>query len=134
MPSDSFFKDSVELIILESGTVNKTYFSQKEILEYRWDGENRPRVDKGSPIIQNEPDDVLEGVVKEVAKKIFFEEREIEESAFEEDSFGENAQEIKPEKTELKILEEKLSEYIDAEQFEKAAEIRDLLKKKREES
>lgn len=140
MPRSECFPGSIKLTILEAGRVEYHYFSPDEIANYKWEGKKWPRVDTSRVDVQDEPEDALRDIVKTVAKKIFLDQKEAhlqkeQEDLFSQDIFGDSSKNNQFENlqplSDIEELEKKLSEYIESENYEKAAEIRDKIRKQR---
>jgi len=136
MPEVSYFPGSVKLTILEGGRVDYFYFSPEEISNYKFEGDVKwPGVDKSRIKFDDEPEYALSNVVKYVTKKVFLDQKNegVEVSAGEfEEELTENYEEVSLPISDIENLERELNKYIESENFEKAAEIRDKIKKRRD--
>jgi hypothetical protein len=138
MPNHEHFLNSTRLTILEGGKVDVYYFSPEEIYKYKWDGKkNWPRIDTSRPVVQDESEDLLKDVVKNLTKKIFFDEKK-ENKNHHVSNYGDEfliEDDLSKEKEQLSDIEElekKLNEYIVNKNFKKAEEVRNEIKRKRE--
>jgi len=141
MPNLLGSENSICLVVIDGGKIDKVYFSPQELLTYSWDREKRPRIDieknkMETPMLE---DNFLEDVVKRAAKELFLNSKEEVEktNSFEEDRFNKNDfkefnSNEKEIKTEFEFLQERLEEYILNEEFGMAAEIKDEIDRKKQ--
>ena len=124
MPSHEFFNDSVKLSILEGGKVGFYYFSKEESKNYKYEDVSKiKRINNTDAKLKNTPDNLLDGVVKDLAKKVFIENRG-SETTLKDSVEDTDFQYYDKEKDESSIsdvekLEKILNKYIDEENFEK---------------